>query len=489
MAVSKKQFAANAVWKILEQFSAKGITMLVSIVLLRLVPPADHGLIALTAIFTNLSDILIDGGFSTALIRKETVDDYDYNAVFSISFLISSVLYAVLFFASPFASDYYQTPQLTPVLRVMGILFFIQSFNAVRNGIVNRNMQFKLLFVSNSISSIISGVLGIVAAYAGLGVWAIVIQRLSQQAIMTIILVFKVNWHIRWRFDFARIKQMLSFSLGVVGSSLLNYVGGSIYSIVIGKRYSVTDLGYYDKGAQLPMQFSLYTFGSMSNVLLPTLSSCQTDLERVKTVIRKVVAMTSFLIIPMMTGMAFVSRELVIILFTDVWLPAVPVMQYSCLYYLATPFMLINIQVFFALGKSRLRVKTEIIRLILIFMGLGIFGFALKCSMNELALVSAFIACIVSFVTYVEVRRMIDYNLGEVLADMWKPAIGSAAMAAVLFFLNRLIQADSLILILIIKVFAGVVVYLAFALLLRMPELRDVLGIMKVFKKKEEEST
>ena len=473
MGVSKRQFAVNAIWKVLEQFSAKGITMIVSIVLLRLLPPEDHGLIALTAIFTNLSDILIDGGFSTALIRKETVDDFDYNAVFSISFLISTVLYVVLFFVSPFVADYYNAPMLAPVLRVMGLLFFIQSFNAVRNGIVNRTFQFKLLFIANTTSSIISGVLGIVAAYTGFGVWSLVIQRLSQQAIMTLILVFKVNWKIRWKLDLIRIKQMLSFSLGVVGSSLLNYVGGSIYSVVIGKRYSVTDLGYYDKGAQLPMQFSLYTFGAMSNVLLPTLASCQSDLERVKLILRKVVGMTSFLIIPMMVGMAFVSRELIVILFTDVWLPSTVVMQYSCLYYLATPFMLINIQVFFALGRSRLRIKTEIIRLILIFLGLGVFGFALKCSMNELALVSAVIAVLVSFITYLEVRKIANYRFAEVISDMWKPIIGTSGMALVLFILPKLFVISNIYMLLIVKVFVGALVYLLFAVVMKMPELRE----------------
>ncbi len=485
MGVSKRQFAVNAIWKVLEQFSAKGITMIVSIVLLRLLPPEDHGLIALTAIFTNLSDILIDGGFSTALIRKETVDDYDYNAVFSISFLISTVLYAALFFASPFIADYYNAPMLAPVLRVMGLLFFIQSFNAVRNGIVNRTFQFKLLFIANTTSSIISGVLGIIAAYTGFGVWSLVIQRLSQQAIMTLILVFKVNWKIRWKLDFIRIKQMLSFSLGVVGSSLLNYVGGSIYSVVIGKRYSVTDLGYYDKGAQLPMQFSLYTFGAMSNVLLPTLASCQSDLERVKLILRKVVGMTSFLIMPMMVGMAFVSRELIVILFTDVWLPATVVMQYSCLYYLATPFMLINIQVFFALGRSRLRIKTEIIRLILIFLGLGVFGFALKCSMNELALVSAVIAVLVSFTTYLEVRKIANYRFAEVISDMWKPVIGTSGMALVLLILPKLFVISNIYLLLIVKVLVGALVYLFFVIVLKMPELRDVLGIIRREKKHE----
>lgn len=479
MTVSKRKFAINSAWKILEQFSAKGISMLVSIVLARILSPNDYGLLALTAVFTNLSDILIDGGFSTALIRKETIDEYDYSAVFSVSSSMSIILYIILFFIAPYVAQYYAAPELTTVLRVIGLTFFIQSFSAVRNGIVNRNMQFKLLFICNTTASIASGVIGIIAAYSGLGVWALVIQRLSQQIILTVMLFIKVKWKIQWKFDLQRIKEMLSFSLGVVGSSLLNYVGGNIYSIAIGKKYSVTDLGYYDKGGQLPMQFSLYTFGAMSNVLLPTISSCQSDLERVRKIIRKVVGMTSFLIIPLMTGMALVSREMIVLLFTEKWLPSVAIMQCSCLYYLATPYMLINVQVFFALGHSQLRVKTEIIRLAMMAIGLAFFGFVLNCTMNELALVSAVIAVLVSLVTFIEVRKLIRYEFLELFHDTWKPLLGSAIMALAILLLQQTVSLESTIISLVIKALLGIAVYSVMVFVLKMPEKNDFIDLIR----------
>ena len=484
--VTKKRFALNAVWKILEQFSAKGISMIVSIVLARILSPNDYGLLALTAVFTNLSDILIDGGFGTALVRKETVDEYDYGAVFSVSSSVSILLYAIVFFAAPYVAQYYSSPALTTVLRVIGLTFFIQAFSAVRNGIVNRNMQFKLLFFCNTTASIISGVFGIVAAYSGLGVWALVIQRLSQQTILTILLFIKVKWKIKWKFDLKRIKEMLSFSIGVVGSSLLNYVGGNIYNVAIGKKYSVTDLGYYDKGGQLPMQFSLYTFGAMSSVLLPTISSCQSDLERVKKIIRKVVGMTSFLIIPLMTGMALVSREMIVLLFSEKWLPSVPIMQCSCLYYLATPYMLINVQVFFALGRSHLRVKTEIIRLALMAASLALFGFVLNCSMNELAFVCAVIAVLVSFITYVEVRKLIQYQVAELFGDLWKPALASIIMGVLLILFQKTVSIESAIISLLAKGILGVSIYAATAYIMKMPELKDFMDLIRRRRKTNE---
>ncbi len=478
MQINKRQFAVNSFWKILEQFSAKGISMIVSIVLARILLPSDYGLIALTTVFTNLSDILIDAGFSTTLIRKETVDDYDYSAVFSVSSSMAAVLYVLLFFSAPYVANYYASPDLTLVLRIVGLTFFLQSFSAVRNGIVNRNMQLRLLFICNISASIVSGVIGIAAAYKGFGVWALVAQRLTQQMVSTAILFIKVKWKISWKFDWLRIKQMLSFSMGVVGSSLLYYFGGNIYSVAIGKKYSVTDLSYYDKGDQLPRQFSLYTFGAMSNVLLPTISSSQSDLERVKHIIRKVVGMTSFLIMPLMVGMALVSREMIILLFTDKWLSSVRIMQCACLSYLATPYMLINIQVFFALGKSQLRVKTEIIRLIMLALGLLIFGFALDCSMNVLTLVGAVIAVLIALVTYYEAQKLINYRLREVLKDMWKPAVASITMGAVILTVGVVHPIISNIVSLGVKIVIGIVVYGVCAIVLKIPELKEITDLI-----------
>ncbi len=476
--ITKKQFAVNSIWKILEQFSAKGISMIVSVVLARLLLPKDYGLIALTAVFTNLSDILIDGGFSTALIRKEKVDDYDYSAVFSVSSSISIALYAMLFFAAPFISEYYNEPDLTLVLRVIGVSFFIQSFTAVRNGIVNRNMQFKLLFYCNSIASISSGLIGIAAAYLGYGVWALVAQRLSQQLILTIILFIKVKWKVRWKFNASRIKEILKFSSGVVGASLLNFIGGNIYSVVIGKKYSVTDLGYYSKGEQLPMQFSLYTFGAMSSVLLPVISSCQSDKERVKQIIRKVVIMTSFLIMPLMAGLAFTSKEVILLLFTDKWIQAIPIVPCMCVYYFAAPYTLINVQIFFALGHSELRVKTEILRLFLMGLGLGIFGFVLDCSMTSLALVGGVIALIMALVTYYEAKKLIDYKVIEVFNDMKKPAVCTAIMSAAVYLVSLLIGEHGFIVDFIVKASVGVIVYVILSIVIKSEGLSEVLSLI-----------
>ena len=484
--VSKKQFISGSLWKIMEQFSTKGLSMIFQIVLMRLLLPEDYGLIALTAVFTNLSDILIDSGFSTALIRKKDVDEYDFSSVLTVSIGISTLLYAAIFLLAPVFSASYKRPDLTDVLRVIALVLFIQAFSSVRNAYVNRNMQFKLLFRCNFIATVVSGILGLIAAYSGLGVWSLVIQRLAQQAILTALLLVMLKWKLTFKFSLVRIKEMLKFSLGVVSSSLINYFSGSLYSLIVGKKYSVEDLGYFDKGAQLPTQLSLYTFGAMSNVLLPTLASYQTDLERVKGIVRKVVQMTAYLIAPLMVGLAMVSQETVILIFTEKWLPIVPIMQMNCLYYFATPFMLINVQVFFALGHSAKRIKTEIIRLVMLVAGVLIFGIWLDCSMVQLALVCAAVAALSAAVTYLEVRPMIHYEVRECVQDMALPVLCAAVMGAVIYaagqFLSPMIHSN--ILMLAVKVVLGAGVYAALSAVTKMQGFREIVQMLRGIRKK-----
>ena len=192
--ISKEQFAKGTIWKLLERFTGRGISLIISVVLARLLTPDDYGLIALTTVFTNLSEILIDAGFGTALIRKKEIDDGDYACVFAISSIISIFLYMVLFSIAPFVSQYYVRPELTPVLRVMSLVLFIQAFASTRNAYVNRNMQFKLLMKCNTVAAIFSGAVGIIMAYCGMGVWSLVSQRLLQQSVITALLFISVKW-------------------------------------------------------------------------------------------------------------------------------------------------------------------------------------------------------------------------------------------------------------------------------------------------------
>lgn len=478
MQVTKKQFAVNALWKMLEQFGSKGISMVVSIVLARILMPEDYGLIAIAAIFTGLSDILIDGGFSTALVQKKDIDEEDYGAVFTVSICIATFLYLILFITAPYVAGYYDQSELTLVLRIMGITFFIQAFTAVRNGIVNRNMRFKELFMCNMAATLLSGIVGIVCALTGFGVWALVIQRLLQTLLLNLFLLFRVSWKCRLCFRPKRIKAMLGFSSGVVGSSLLSYASSMMYTAFIGKNYSVSDLGYYDKGIQTPQQLSLYTFGAMSNVLLPTISACQDDLGRVKHIVRKVIRYTCFLIAPLMAVLAITSEDVIVILFTEKWLPATQIMQWMCLYNFALPFSLVCVQVYFALGKSYIRIRVELVRLVMLILLLIYCALTPGCTIYFLACLYAFVGVFIAGVSYFEVRRLLRYTLPEMSSDIWKSII-CTMLASVTMIAVKVLLTANVFVSFFLTVFVGCVVYVLMSVLFRNDCMTEVAQMIK----------
>ena len=479
--ISKVQFAKGTIWKVLERFTGRGISLVISVILARILTPDDYGLIALTTVFTNLSEILIDAGFSTALIQRKEIDDDDYSCVFMINCIISAVLYVLLFLAAPAISQYYERPELTAVLRTMGVVLFIQAFASTRNAYVNRNMQFKLLMKCNTVAVIISGTVGIVMAYNGCGVWSLVAQRLLQQLIVTVILLVSVKWKLKWRFDRRKLKELFGFSVNVIGSSLVNYVENCANSLVVGKRYSVADLGFYDKGYILPEQISLNSFGAMTNVLLPTVSSYQNNLQRLKKVIRKVVGYTGYFIFPVMLGLLSVSREAVIVLFTEKWLPSVPLMQCICVYYIATPLMLIDVQIFFGLGHSRIRLKTEIYRMGFILLGMLVCCFVLKLDICYLALTNAIAVSLGTLVTHIEVRKLIGYTLLERVKDTYKSFIAAAIMCGTVTIIKRMLKLVVLPVVvkLFIEVVIGVCAYLLLSILFKINVFAELFEMIK----------
>ena len=479
--ISKEQFAKGTMWKLLERFAGRGISLVISVVLARLLSPDDYGLIALTTVFTNLSEILIDAGFSTALIRKKEVDDADYACAFSISISISLFLYIVLFFAAPYVAQYYEKPELLSVLRVMSLVLFIQAFASTRNAYVNRNMQFKLLMQCNTIAAVVSGVIGIVLAYLGFGVWTLVLQRLLQQTLITAYLFIRIRWKPKFKFNKQKFLDLFGFSAGVIGASLVNYVENCVNSLIIGKHYSIADLGYYDKGNILPEQISLNSFGAMTNVLLPTISSYQSDIEKLRRVIRKVVTFTVFLLLPIMMGLLMVAKEAIIVLFTDKWLPSVPLMQSICIYYIATPLMLIDVQVFFGLGHSKIRLKTEIYRMFFILAAVSLCCFVFHLEIRWLAFANAVAVSLGTLVTHIEVQKLIQYSLLDRLKDTYKSIISTLIMCGVLVPLIRLLGAQLLptIIKLVIEVVVGAAVYILASILLKNRVLFDMLAMIK----------
>lgn len=314
----------SLLWKLMERGGTQGVQFIIQIVLARLLVPNDYGIISLIAIFINLAAVFVQSGFSAALIQKKDANETDFSSVFYLSLLVATLLYIILFFTAPIIASFYGVYQLTSVLRVLEITLFFGVFISIQNAVISKRMQFKKLFFSSLGSILVSGAVGIVFAYNGFGVWALVAQQLTNQFMSIVILWFTVKWRPKLLFSIERLKGLFLYGWKLLVSSLLDALYMNLRSLIIGKIYNPAMLGFYNRGDQFPQIIVTNINGSIQSVMLPALSAEQDNTKRVKDMVRRSIVTSSFIVFPMMVGLAVVSEPLVKILLTDKWLPCVP---------------------------------------------------------------------------------------------------------------------------------------------------------------------
>lgn len=456
--ITKNDVLSSLVWKFMECGGSQAINFLVSIILARLLTPKDYGIIALITIFINLANVFIQTGFNTALIQKKDADELDFSTVFYISLFIATLLYILLFFASPYIAEFYGQSLLIPILRVLAITLFFGAVNSIQIAIISRNMQFKKLFYRNLGAMIISGVVGITMAYKGFGVWSLVGQQLTNQIISTIIMWFTVKWRPRILFSFERLKGLLSYGWKILVSNLISTLFLNLRDIIIGKIYNPSMLGYFNRGRQFPALIITNIDGSIQSVMLPTYSSEQDNRKRVKEMVRRSITTSSFIIFPMMVGLAIVAEPLVKILLTDKWLPCVPFLQIFCATYMLMPIHTANLQAIQALGYSGILLKLEIIRktleliVLLVSLKYGIYMIALG------TLLTSIISLIIN--SYPNIK-LLNYSYKEQLKDVIPSLILSIIMGAAVYSIQFIGISAGLTL--LIQIFIGLIIYIMLA--------------------------
>ena len=432
---SKFNIARSLFWKLMERGGTQGIQFLVQVVLARLLAPEQFGAIAIVMVFINLAQVFVQSGFNTALIQKKDADEADFSSIFYLSLGVAGVLYFVIFVSAPYIADYYNDPILVPVLRVLSFILFTGAFNSIQIAYISRNLMFKKLFKSSLGATFISGILGIVTAYKGLGIWSLVIQQLSNQLSITIIMWYTVKWRPCLIFSLSKVKVLFSYSWKLLASSLLNVFYLDIRTLVVGKVYSSSVLGYYNRGQQFPKVIVSNIDGSIQSVMLPTLSAHQDNRGRVKEMMRRAIVSSSFLIFPMMIGLAVVAQPLVKIVLTDKWLPAVPFLQIFCISYALMPIHTANLQAINAMGRSDIFLKLEITKKII---GLAILVISLPFGVYAIALGQVVSAIISSFINAYPNKQLLDYSYREQWIDLMPSLLISIAMGGVVYLFNFL---------------------------------------------------
>ena len=330
--IDNKTTVKNFIWRFAERCGAQGVSFIVSIVLARLLEPSVYGTIALVTVFTTILQVFVDSGLGTALIQKKDADDLDFSSVFYFNFTVCLILYLGMFISAPYIAKFYGDETLVPVIRVISLTLVISGVKNIQQAYVSRNMLFKRFFFSTIGGTIASAFVGIFMAYIGMGVWALVAQQLSNATIDTIILWVTVKWKPKRMFSWKRLKELLSYGWKLLVSALLETVYNNLRNLVIGKLYSSADLAYYNQGDKFPKLIVTNINTSIDSVLLPTMASSQDDSARVKNMTRRAIKTSTYIMAPLMIGLAFCSNTIVELVLTEKWLPCVPFLQIFCIF-------------------------------------------------------------------------------------------------------------------------------------------------------------
>ena len=315
--ITKKSVIGNFIWRFAERCGAQLVTFIVSIVLARILDPKDYGTIALVTVFTTILQVFVDSGLGTALIQKKNADDLDFSSVFYFNFIVCIILYVGMFIAAPYIALFYKDTTLTPVIRVISLTIVISGVKGIQQAYVSKNMLFKRFFFSTIGGTIFSAVLGIAMAYMGYGVWALVAQQLSNTAIDTLILWLTVKWRPKKMFSYERLKGLFSFGWKLLISSLLDTAYNNLRNLIIGKLYSSSDLAFYNQGEKFPKVIVMNINASIDSVLLPTMSIEQDNPERIKQMTRRAIKTSTYVMAPLMMGLAFCAEPIVRLVFLE----------------------------------------------------------------------------------------------------------------------------------------------------------------------------
>ena len=464
------------IWRFAERCGAQLVSFIVSIVLARLLVPEDYGTIALVTVFTVILQVFVDSGLGTALIQKKDADDLDFSSVFYFNFV---VLYAGMFMAAPYIAKFYDDISLTPVIRVLSLTIVISGVKGIQQAYVSRNMLFKKFFFSTIGGTIFSAFLGIGMAYIGFGVWALVAQQLSNTMIDTLILWITVKWRPKKMFSWQRLKELLAFGWKLLVSALLDTGYNNLRNLIIGKMYSPTDLAFYNQGDKFPKIIITNINTSIDSVLLPTMSNSQDDRERIKQMTRRAIKTSTYVMAPLMMGLAFCAEPIVSLILTDKWLPCVPFLRIFCITYMFWPVHTANLNAINAMGRSDWFLKLEIIKKVVgLTILLSTMWFGVMAMAYSLLLGSVLSQIINSWPN----KKMLNYGYLEQVRDFAPGILLAVIMGICVYFIGYI--SLSVIFKLIIQIVSGALIYIAGSAILNLEEFQYLLGMIKSFMKK-----
>ncbi|MBR4961230.1 MAG: lipopolysaccharide biosynthesis protein [Clostridia bacterium] len=473
---------SSLIYKVIESFCVKGLGFVIGIVLARLLVPEDFGQIALITVFINLGNTFAQSGLSTALVQNKTADHKDYSTVFYISLSVAVFSVLLLWITAPLIGTCYRNDAIVLPLRVYSFSLLFSACTSVQQAKIQREMKFRQNMFVTLLAVILSGALGILTALFGWGIWALILYYFSN-TILSCFLMFPVaKWRPRLEFSASRAKELFSYGWKMLFSGILCSLYYDIRTLAVGKLFSEKELGYYSRGEQLPQILTQTLDTAVNSVMFPVLSKKQEQEEAFRKTLQTMLLLSASLVFPALFGLAIIADPLIPLLLTEKWIPCIPVLQLLCFGYASFPFMSCGLVAIKAGGYSGLYMRLEEIRRIMmltILIGSLLWFHSVEAVAWGAVLSSWIDAAIVT----AAVKKQFHCGLAEQFRELWKPLLACLAMGIAVwgtgFFLNEIIQAS--LLLLVVQIVVGIAVYMTLVALLSKPLLR---WIRKIFEHK-----
>lgn len=472
----RNKLLSGMFWKLLERFGYQGTQFVLQLILARLLNPEIYGVLSMLMVFTTLANVFIQTGFSTSLVQNKEVTEDDYSSVFWVTLIVAAVLYAVIFAASPMIGRIYEMPEIVVPLRVLALMLFPGAVNSVQLAKVTREMDFRKVFISNIGGAIVSGLVGIVIALRGGGLWALVVQTMLNIVVACLVMCFTSKLRVRFVCKLKRVKELFSFGWKLLCSSLLGTLYQDISTLVIGLKYDSGTLGFYNRGKQFPQFLINAVNGTVESVMLPALAQKQDERNTLKDIMRSSVVMSAYVIFPVMAGLAGIAEPLVELLLTEKWLPCVPYLQIFCFSLAFYPVHSCNLQAINAVGRSDIFLKLELIKKAYGLLSLVI-AVAFFNSPLAIAMTGVFTTLISCFVNASPNKKLIGYSYLEQMKDI----LPFAAMAVVMLLCVLAVGLLNLPtwILMLLQILTGVAVYAVISAAFKVKPFLQILSLCK----------
>ena len=476
---SLKSIATKGIfWSAIDKFAVQIGQFAVSVLLARILLPEDFGLIGMLAIFMALSQTFMESGLGVCLIQRQNRTDVDFSTVFVFNLFVSSLFYLLLFFSAPYISTFFNQPQLIALVRVLGLSLFINAFAIVQKTKLTIAMDFKSIAKSNMISVILGGFCGVIAALNGYGVWSLVIQSLVWSLTTTISLWFLSSWSPSILFSRKSFDSLFGYASKILISGLYAQLLNNVYNICLGKFYPAASLGYYTRTKSLADLSAGTIVSIIQQATFPVLAVVQNDKEKLVSIYSRMIRMSAFLIIPLMTLITLLAKPIVILLLTEKWISLIPLLQWMVFARIFLPMSVINMNLLNAIGRSDLYLKVDLSKLPLTILALIItIPLGVKAIVIGHVVTSALSFIINAYLP----GKFYGYGAINQLKDMLPVFVATLGMATVVFVMSYFI--DNLVFQLLLGGILGLVTYLFFCWLLKLDELKEVSEVFLKFKK------